>query len=397
MNEKFTKNNLKKIVDIPSPREEKTSYNYKILHSNNNQYNVAQISDTNNSNNIKSEVINQFLYDLDNKFQNKHKNLIEDLDDNNNEGEDEFEKAEREYHNKKNFKHTNEKNSQNNFNNNNNKVCSKIESPSKLKIAKVNNLFSTNKILSIPTFTKHKDFQPKLIAYPGVIYLNASLKKGACTFRKKINSKNLNINKQKSNNSSLFIDYNINQKYLSKNLSNISSFSNNDNGNNNNKNLQYISEYKLKKKSFNNVINKLCKMNSNDLIIKEINNKKVLKSNKHSSSSIDIRSNKNNSKYDGFLFNFKSKKNSPRHCKNDSETNLSNLDAMKNYFKTKNKKPNSLLNANNNFNEILKYFSNNNSTTSKYNPYSTSRRGNSYASKYLKRNNYNNRFPYIHS
>ena len=96
MNERFTNNNLKKIIDIPSPREEKTSYNDKILHSNNNQYNVAQISDINNNNNIKSEVINQFLYDLDNKFQNKHKNLIEDLDDNNNEGEDEFEKAERE-------------------------------------------------------------------------------------------------------------------------------------------------------------------------------------------------------------------------------------------------------------------------------------------------------------
>ena len=395
MNGKYTNNYLnKKIDDILSFKEENISdNNNRIPYYNNNQYNAEKIGDINNTNNVKSDIINQFLYDLDNKSQNKCKNFLGDLDENNNDEEDEFEKAEREYYNKKNRKYTNEKITENNFSNNKNSDLKK-ESPHKLKTTKKVGLFPIKKILNIPAYTKQKDFYPKLIAHPGEIYLNASLKKGANTFRKKINSNPLLFQKNKHNKSTIINDYYNNHKYLSKNIPNKSNLSNNDISNN--KNLQFISGYKQKKNPFNSTFINLNRTNSNELIFRKINNKKIFKSNKHNNSSMDIRSVKNNIKYDNLFFGYKSKRNSLNQIKNDCEGNLTSLDPMKYYFK--NKKSSSLLNTNNFIYEIYSYYSKKNLNNTKYNPYSLSKLDNNHKSKLGERNyfNDNNYLPHIH-
>ena len=393
MNGEYTNNYInKKTEDILSFKEENISDNNRIPYYNNNQYNVGKIGDINNTNNVKSDIINQFLSDLDNKSQNKIKNFFGDLDENNSDEEDEFEKAEREYYNKKNIKYTNEKIDENNFSNNKN-PDSKKESPHKLKTTKKVSLFPIRKIINIPAFTKQKDFYPKLIAHPGEIYLNASLKKGANTFRKKINSKPLLFQKNKHNKSTIINDYYNNHKYLSKNIANKSNLSNNDISNN--KNLQFISGYKQKKNSFNNTFINLNRTNSNELIFRKINNKKTLKINKHNNSSMDIRSVKNNNKYDNLFFCYKSKTSSLNHLKDDFEGNLTSLDPMKYYLK--NKKSSSLLNSNNFIYEIFSYYSKKNLNNTKYNPYSLFRLDNNHKSKLEERNYSNDNYlPYIH-
>ena len=378
----------------------------------------------NNINQNKSDIIDRFLSELENKVKSSDK--CEDNKDD--DEEDEFEKAEKEYRNRKN---NNNKNiSKCNSKQKDSETYSKIlnedfsftqeNSKNNKKNSIYKNKLKNNPInLFLPLYQrfnnkidinkKQKYFEPKINVNPGKIYLNASVKQGGTTIIKKINqnftkdsfdkiSKNKNKNAHIINGSS---SNDHNYKILKINFSKLRK---KDELISDNKSKKDNSSYKNNShKTFRaNNINKLTPVYIDGLILKKINNSKKNKySNKHNNSLINIKTLKNYYKYKEVFVDSKTKKN-----KNKYITNLSTIDIMKYHMRNKNKNKNKKCNSTNTItntrnknyhykkSDISQIHKNSYSTMNIYNPYSTRGFSNSY--NYLPSKNNNKYLPIIH-
>ena len=357
----------------------------------------------NNINQNKSDIIDRFLLELENKSKFNGKYEGDDDDE-----EDEFEKAEREYRKQKN---NNSKNSIiNNSKQKDNENYSKIlneefsfiqeNSCSNKNNNLYNNKLTNNQInLIYPIYQqfnnkiniikKQKNFEPKINANPGKIYLNASVKQGGTTFIKKINP-NLSqkfffkIHKKNNKNTHIVNDCD-NSDHSCRNFFKIN-YSKPKTKN------EFASDYKPKKdnsSSDKNNSQETFRYNNKNiftpiyidgLILQKINNNKQKNYNiKHSNSLIGLKTLKNYNKYNKIFFDNKRKKN-----KTKSMKNFSTINVMKYCLKNKTKKCNSTSiiinnrnkNTNINYshykkNRISQLKKNSNSTINIFNPYST--------------------------